>query len=371
MAVQKRLLLDRCSSFFKRCLRHVLTFVYAPRRLCPESVERSLTTLVEMPDGQHRVVNVKNGRLFTELCFNVSVIKGRSLLASVSHNFSGEALYDSVKNKHGLINRLPRRIDKTVVSLVTGGGGNYNYYHWLFDVIPRLFVLEDSLVIASGFKLLVPDNRLSFQVSSLSRLGFHAEDILSSRDYSHCVAKRLIAISHPKAGSRNQSGRVSAWICERLRDALMSPEQKNASGNDRLRLYISRGDNTNQRVLVNESKLLNRLVSRGFRSVELSKLSFDEQVDLFARAEAVIGVHGAGLSNLVFAPPGCLVIEIAGQSYCPTMFEEIAAHRCQRYSRLLCEQIENGWPENSKKDIRLDDEQLVALLGCVDEYLSV
>ena len=154
MAVQKRLLLGRCSSFFKRCLRHVLTFVYAPRRLCPESVERSLTTLVEMPDGQHRVVNVKNGRLFTELCFNVSVIKGRSLLASVSHNFSGEALYDSVKNKYGLINRLPRRIDETVVSLVTGGGGNYNYYHWLFDVIPRLFVLEESLVVDSNLCLL-------------------------------------------------------------------------------------------------------------------------------------------------------------------------------------------------------------------------
>ena len=151
----------------------------------------------------------------------------------------------------------------------------------------------------------------------------------------------------------------------------MSPEQKNASGNDRLRLYISRGDNTNQRVLLNEPELLNRLVSRGFRSIELSKLSFDEQVDLFARAEAVIGVHGAGLSNLVFAPPGCLVMEIAGQSYCPTMFEEISAHRCHKYSRLLCEQVENGWPELSKKDIRLDNQQLVALLGCVDEYLSV
>ena len=238
-------------------------------------------------------------------------------------------------------------------------------------MIPRLFVLEDSLVIGSSFKLLVPDNRLPFQVSSLSRLGFQVEDVLSSQDYSHCVAKRLIAISHPKAGSRNQSGGVTAWICERLRDAFMSPGQKNASGNDRLRLYISRGDNTNQRVLVNESELLNRLASRGFQSVELSKLSFDEQVDLFARAEAVIGVHGAGLSNLVFAPAGCHVIEIAGQSYCPTMFEEIAAHRCHKHSRLLCEQVENGWPENSKKDIRLDDEQLAALLGSVDDYLSL
>ena len=371
MVVQKRLLLDRCSSFFKRCVRHVLTFMYAPRGLCPESVERSLTTLVEMPDGQHRVVSVKNGRLFTELCFNISVIKGRSLLASVSHNFSGEASYESVKNKYGLINRLPHRVDETVVSLLTGGGGNYNYYHWLFDVIPRLFVLEESHIVGGNFKLLVPDNRLPFQEKTLSRLGFYGENVLPSRDYSHCVARRLIVISHPKAGSRNQSGKVSLWICERLRQAYMSTVQKTSSGDDRLRLYISRGDNTNQRVLVNEMRLLDQLASRGFQSVELSKLSFDEQVDLFSRAEAVIGVHGAGLSNLVFAPSGCLVIEIAGESYCPTMFEEIAAHRCLKYSRLLGEQVDNGWPEHSKKDIHLGDEQVTALLRVVDEYSAI
>ena len=149
----------------------------------------------------------------------------------------------------------------------------------------------------------------------------------------------------------------------------MSPEQNKASDCDRLRLYVSRGDNTNQRVLLNESKLLKQLSCRGFKSLELSELSFDEQVDLFSRAEAVIGVHGAGLSNLVFAPAGCLVTEIAGQSYCPNMFEEIATHRCHNYSRLLGEQVDNGWSENSKKDIRLDDEQLAALLGSVDDYL--
>ena len=72
----------------------------------------------------------------------------------------------------------------------------------------------------------------------------------------------------------------------------MLPGQKNASGNNRLRLYVSRGGNTNQRVLLNELGLLEHLASRGFQFVELSKLSFDEQVDLFACAEAVIGVHG-------------------------------------------------------------------------------
>ena len=65
------------------------------------------------------------------------------------------------------------------------------------------------------------------------------------------------------------------------------------------------------------------------------------------------------------------MVEIAGQSYCPNMFEEIATHRCHNYSKLLGEQVDNGWPDNSKKDIRLDDEQLAALLGSVDDYLSL
>lgn len=39
-------------------------------------------------------------------------------------------------------------------------------------------------------------------------------------------------------------------------------------------------------------------------------LSVAEQVSLYARADAVIGVHGAGFANVLWAPEGCDVVEI-------------------------------------------------------------
>ena len=119
-----------------------------------------------MPDGQHLVVSINNGRLFIVRCFNISVIKGCSLLASVSRNFSGDVLCASVKNKYGLIGRMPRRLDETVVSLLTGGGGIYSYCHWLFDVIPRL-LSEECPVVYRNYKPFVPDNRQPFHLTSL------------------------------------------------------------------------------------------------------------------------------------------------------------------------------------------------------------
>ena len=32
-----------------------------------------------------------------------------------------------------------------VLSLLTGGGGNDNYWHWMFDVLPRIKLSEASL----------------------------------------------------------------------------------------------------------------------------------------------------------------------------------------------------------------------------------
>lgn len=45
--------------------------------------------------------------------------------------------------------------------------------------------------------------------------------------------------------------------------------------------------------------------------VELEGKSLVEQVRLFAHATVIIGIHGAGLSNIVFAAPGASIIELA------------------------------------------------------------
>jgi capsular polysaccharide biosynthesis protein len=37
------------------------------------------------------------------------------------------------------------------------------------------------------------------------------------------------------------------------------------------------------------------------------------QVRLYARTDILVGLHGAGLTNIVYMPPGSLLVELAGQ----------------------------------------------------------
>ena len=41
--------------------------------------------------------------------------------------------------------RVLKSLKGSVISLLTGGGGNNNYWHWLFDVLPRLGLCKNYI----------------------------------------------------------------------------------------------------------------------------------------------------------------------------------------------------------------------------------
>ena len=50
--------------------------------------------------------------------------------------------------------KFKRKVKGSVMSLLTGGGGNENYWHWLFDVLPRLKIVEDEFKLQKLKKVL-------------------------------------------------------------------------------------------------------------------------------------------------------------------------------------------------------------------------
>jgi capsular polysaccharide biosynthesis protein len=85
------------------------------------------------------------------------------------------------------------------------------------------------------------------------------------------------------------------------------------------RLFISRGAAQFRRIK-NEAEIEAVLVKRGFTSVRLEELTLAEQVGLFSGLEAVVGAHGAGFTNLAFAPPGTKVVELHPPGTLPLYF---------------------------------------------------
>ncbi len=65
-----------------------------------------------------------------------------------------------------------------------------------------------------------------------------------------------------------------------------------------------------RRHLANETEFLPLLKKHNFRKIYLEQFSIREQVELFRKASHVIAAHGAGLTNVLFAPADVRILEI-------------------------------------------------------------
>jgi capsular polysaccharide biosynthesis protein len=95
------------------------------------------------------------------------------------------------------------------------------------------------------------------------------------------------------------------------------------------RLYISRRLATHWKI-VNEEEVEACLRRYGFETHSPEQLSVREQAALFAQAEAVVSNHGAGLTNILFAPAGARVLDIQDPTnvcYCYWTMSEALGHQ--------------------------------------------
>ncbi len=64
------------------------------------------------------------------------------------------------------------------------------------------------------------------------------------------------------------------------------------------------------RNLANEKEIVSFLAGIGFEIVELDHLSLLDQIKLFSNADLICGIHGAGLTNILFCKTSVIVLEI-------------------------------------------------------------
>jgi len=228
--------------------------------------------------------------------------RGR-FLDSASHDYE---FADNPRHKRrGFVTRpapaRPRiqRFPNAVVAL-TASNQRF-YFHWLFDILPRLWLAEQAGHAAGPFYV---ESGLPFQQQTLEILGVTGARRIDPGDAGAISASELIVPCHAIV-----PGHVfPEWSIRFLRDRLL-PAAGGPRQSSPKRLYVSRGNAGHRRVL-NEPEVVSLLAGYGFRSVQAEELEFRDQAALFRDAEIVIAPHGGGLSNLVFCAPGATVIEL-------------------------------------------------------------
>jgi len=352
----------------KRLTELPLTMIYAPRQVLKQegSSNRCDIRRVRIDDCEYSLARIREGRLFTNRVSNISIIDGKELVPTVSWQYlDGKLLADAdnfLLQGKLLVNRIPKHFNCEVVSLLTGGGGNYNYYHWLFDCLPRLHIAKTFSSLEAHTKYLIPEDTLPFQRETMDALGIPVTSRISSQDYSHLRASQLLATSHPNP----EPTAIPSWIVRFLRESFLGIPSLTTKSHF---VYISRGDSVNSRRLLNELHFSNILESIGFGIYHLSELKFQDQVALFSQAKMVVGVHGAGLANLAFASRGAVVYELFSDQYNPKMYERLSALTELDYHRIICEAREVEKPAQ-QADFRISDEDVMTILKHAEQIAA-
>jgi hypothetical protein len=194
--------------------------------------------------------------------------------------------------------RVPPLKIKTgaMLSLLSPVSAKPNYFHWWVDTLPRLAVAEAAGI--RHFKVIVPKNMEDWQRESLERLGYPSDRWAPFGD-EHWQVESLLFPS-----LLGYSGMVRPWAADWLRRKIGLP--KTAAG--KRRLYLRRAK-AGFRQVANEAELMPILKSFKFEVQETEGLPLAEQWKLFSNVECVVSIHGAGLANLLFAPPRTRVVE--------------------------------------------------------------
>jgi capsular polysaccharide biosynthesis protein len=230
-----------------------------------------------------------------------------------------------------------------------------NYHHWVIDTLPRLLFAERELPRADT--LLLP------RYYTEPYIPFTLQAFPHVRRIGWIGSRAKVRVRQLSFTPRQEAAEHVEMIPEIARrvSALAPPAPERCE-----RLYITRAEARTRRAL-NEGALRELLDSYGFRCLEIDPARPWEQVSLASGAKVMLGVHGAGLTNVIFMPPGGALIELRhGQpSFRDHHYRPLASITGLDYHPVICDTVGDGPPNDA--DLGVD---LAKVRATLDAALS-
>ena len=136
---------EKIKQIYKFLIQKLFFLIYGKISCQTEDMSSIKCFDIKKGDFNYKILNIKNGRVYTDYVENVAYIKHNKILDHVSfQQVNGELKntpYNSVIYKG--TTRFIKKYKGTILSLVQGASGNNNYWHWMFDILPRLSLVEE------------------------------------------------------------------------------------------------------------------------------------------------------------------------------------------------------------------------------------
>jgi hypothetical protein len=240
----------------------------------------------------------------------------------------------------------------TVFSMI--GDDAENLYHWTFDVMPRLRLVDH---VRRAQVRVLARLRHPFHRASLEAAGFSPESIIPAESMTFYRVEELLAAKVVKG--------VTADNLANAREIYLKAANSIPTAKTRGRLYISRARATSRRIL-NEDVLLRIIEPHGFKPVFMETLSLAEQLALFRDAETIISPTGAALAHLHLCRPDVRLLILMPLGCADFLYRDMARTVGLNAQLLDVPLAPESDPDPVKADLVLD----AACLAAIQSYVG-
>jgi capsular polysaccharide biosynthesis protein len=270
---------------------------------------------------------IKNARIFTDNNENVAIIKNNFILPIVSY----QQVNGSFKNiKYNSVLNLGtpsfiKKIKGKVFNLSQGDSGN-NYFHFIFDIIPKIYLINSKINLKNIDYFYVSDPK-KWQIKIFKILGINKKKLLSSKKNNHIFADEIYSVDHPwynKGYIQKNVKKIPKWIIHHNRKIFLN----NSKNILKKKIFLDRSQSKYNHCQINNlNDIQNLLLRKNFELCKPEYLSFEKQINLFKNSSIIIGAHGAAFSNIIFCKSNTKIIEIIPANH--------PNRKCERISKIL------------------------------------
>lgn len=214
-----------------------------------------------------------------------------------------------------------------------------NYFHWMTDVMQKLWICKKEGITGT---IILPAWMRSIPYISGSLQLFDEYAVRYIRIFEVIKVKELL-VPEPVAPTGNYHGQTIREVSEFIKRKVVDNKHETSQ-----RLFIDRQDSRNRQI-ENYQEVSSLLSKYDIQPVKFEKLSWTEQIKLTGKAALLIGIHGAGLTNMLFMKPGGNLLELRkrGDNKNNCYFSLASALQLQYYYQLCV--VDN--PEKETQNI--------------------
>jgi hypothetical protein len=281
---------------------------------------------------EHPRLNISDSMFFPQ----TSILKYRNVNVKIDFDQEIEPSTGKVEDE---------KLGKVLCLLIRGGSV---YTHWLFDLIPKIHCVEKKLTSLDYFDLIIVNSyHKKYEKFTLGKFPIKESQIGLMNDYRGKIfnCEEFVTVTPVRCNYATDD-----WIIDFIKSTFEPTKPKDYKKSDFI--YISRARSTRRKV-INEDEVSHLLIQHGFEIIFAEDYNISEMHYIVSNAKVILGPHGAGMANIVFAKAGTDVIELFSQHISPEYY-----YFCEKlnlsYHALPCRDGKGNFFYESKLDYKKD-----------------